>query len=44
MQDGSVTLINTFELFKETALTDTDNICAGSDDCEKNVYNSYMNN
>ena len=33
MQDGSITIINIFELFKETALTDADKNCADSDDC-----------
>ena len=34
MEDGSVTIINIFELFKQTALIGADKICtAGSDDC-----------
>ena len=33
MRDGSVTIINIFELFKQTALINDDKICAGSDDC-----------
>ena len=35
MKDGSVTIINIFELFKETALTGADKICAGSDGCRE---------
>ena len=35
MQDGSVTIMNIFELFKQTALINADKICAGSDDCRE---------
>ena len=35
MQDGNVTIIKIFEVFKKTALIDADKICAGSDDCRK---------
>ena len=34
-QDGSVTIINVFELCKQTALTNADKIYAVSDDCRK---------
>ena len=33
MQDGSVTIINIFELIKQTVLINDDKICAGDDDC-----------
>ena len=32
---GSVTIINIFELFKQTALIAADKICAGRDDCKE---------
>ena len=32
MQDGIVTIVKAFELFKQTVLIDADNICAGNDD------------
>ena len=35
MQDGSVPILDIFELLKQTALIDADNICAGSDDCRE---------
>ena len=35
MQDGSVTIINVFELCKQTALINADKINAVSDDCRK---------
>ena len=35
MQDRNVTIINIFELFKQTALINADKICAGSDDCRE---------
>ena len=35
MLDGNVTIINVFELFKQTALINADKICAGSDHCGK---------
>ena len=35
MQDGSVTIINIFELFKQTALINSGKNCAGSDDCRE---------
>ena len=35
MLDGSVTIINIFELFKQTALINADKICAGSDHCRE---------
>ena len=35
MQDGSVTIINVFELCKQTALINADKIYAVSDDCRK---------
>ena len=35
MQDGSVTIIHIFELFKQAALIGADKICAGSDDCRE---------
>ena len=35
MQDGSVTIIHIFELFKQTALIGVDKIWAGSDDCRE---------
>ena len=35
MQDCSATIINIFELFKQTALINANKICAGSDDCRE---------
>ena len=35
MQNGSVTIIHIFELFKQAALIGADKICAGSDDCRE---------
>ena len=35
MQDRNVTIINIFELFKQTVLINADKICAGSDDCRE---------
>ena len=35
MQDGSVTIITIFELFKQTAFINADKICAGSDNCKE---------
>ena len=35
MQDDSITIINIFELFTQTALIGADKICAGSDDCRE---------
>ena len=32
MQDGSVTIMHFFELFKQTTLIGADKICYGSDD------------
>ena len=46
MQDGSVTIITIFELFKQRALIDADKIRAGSDDGRelKEAFNSFVNN
>ena len=33
MQDSSVTIINIFELIKQTVLINGDKICAGDDNC-----------
>ena len=35
MHDGSVIIINMFELLKQTALINADKICAGGDDCRE---------
>ena len=35
MQNGSVTIINIFELFNQTALINVDKIYAGSNDCRE---------
>ena len=34
-KDGSITIINIFELFKQIELVNVDKICVGSDDCKK---------
>ena len=45
MQDGSITIINIFELLKQAVLINGDKICVGSDDCrERDAFNSIMNN
>ena len=35
MQDSSLTIINIFELFKQTALINAGKICSGIDDCKE---------
>ena len=34
MQDSSLTIINIFQLFKQTVLINADKICSGIDDCK----------